>query len=180
MIALSSLRTANLVMADAAARTLRDATAQPAAPPTAATIVRIENRVAGQMSSVAFGLAASQSLFDPSHLDVTKMKIDLMEKVGKAFGFDLDDFKDMRSMAAAIEGELAFLDPEAISAIERDLGLDELGVSLTDVLDAMKDPDGTGGDRLEAALLERLGVPEHERTFGPRRLDDIGRYGYPW
>lgn len=160
-------------MSDGAARFARGAGAQPAA----TTIVRM-NAGPASASSAAFGLDTSRSVFDPTHVDVTKVKIDLMEKVGKAFGYEIEDFKSLRSMAEAIESDLAFLQPETISAMESELGLNELGVSLTDVLNAMKDPDGTADDRLEAALLDDLGLSkDDDKTSRPVRFDDIGRYG---
>lgn len=174
MIALSSLRTASLVMSDGAARFSRGAAAQPAA---AAAIVQVDAGLAGP-SSAAVGLDASRSVFDPARVDVTKLKIDLMEKVGKAFGYEIEDFKSLRAMAEAIESDLALLQPAAIGAIESELNLDKIGVSLTDVLNAMKDPDGKADDKLEAALLQGLGrVKDDDKASRPVSFDDIGRYG---
>lgn len=174
MTSVTSLRTAGLVMADVAARIARGNTPGNVQSPAGRSVSDGRQATVGGLK-----LAPSEDIFSVNYVDATKAKIALMERVGKAFGLNLEDFKDMRSMAEAIRGKLALLGPDAlkqtVNAIEDELGLKKLGVSLGDVLDAMEDPKGTGNARLEAALAEELGQRD-KAASGPVRLDEIGRY----
>ncbi|MBL8580758.1 MAG: hypothetical protein JNL61_00850 [Rhizobiaceae bacterium] len=133
---------------------------------------------AGKDAGPASRLAGADSIFSPDRQDVTKQKVLLMDKIGKAFGFDSRDFKDMGAMADAVERELAKMSPQAAMALEqalgKKLGLDELGLSLRDMLDAMKEPGGEKDRKVDAALSRGLGAGDRAGGFG---LDEIGRYG---
>lgn len=109
--------------------------------------------------------ALSESIFSVNHKGVTEMKLDLIERTGKALGVEKEDYASAQEFAAAMRkvvreirlqpgGELA------LRAIERDLGLDELGLSIDDVIDAASDVDGKAGDKVERALAEKYGLDE--------------------
>lgn len=66
--------------------------------------------------------------------------------------------------------------PFALVEIENKLGLDKLGVSLDTVVNAMIDPGGDDGDKLDAALRRRLGEAGKDHS-ALARLDELGRYG---
>lgn len=130
-------------------------------------------------ASVRLGSAIGDSLFSVSHVDVTKLKVDLMERVGKAFGLEMHDYKDMKAFGRAISNGMSLMDAPTIKAIEAELGLDKLGVTLREVVDAMQDPDGSSDDKLEAALLDEIGDAGSDRKKAAAGivLDEIGRYG---
>lgn len=128
-------------------------------------------------------LSSFDSIYSVNHVDATKQKINLMERLGKAFGFDIETFKDTGALAQAVERELSKLSPKAMMAAEqavaKDLGLDELGFSLRDLLEAMKNPGGEKDRKLHAALSGNRNEETSSSTGrnGPIVLDDIGRYG---
>lgn len=173
MISVTSLRAAGLVMADVTARIARGNTAGNVRPPVGLSVSD------GKQTAVGGLKLAPEDIFSVNYVDASKAKIALMERVGKAFGLKLEDFKDMRSMAEEIRSKLALLGPDAlkgtVNGIEDELGLKKLGVSLDDVLDAMEDPHGTGNARLEAALAEELGQRD-KAASGPVRFDEVGHY----
>lgn len=117
----------------------------------------------------------TESLFSVNNSDVTRQKIKLMERVGKAFGVPMDDFRDMKSFGQAIREKMATMDTVTLKVMEASLGLPKLGVSLIDVVDAMQDPGGAADDRLDTALRRHAKETDADET--PSVLDEIGRYG---
>ena len=104
----------------------------------------------------------SESIFSVNHLDVTKMKLDLMEKVGKAFGIDRDEYDSQASYGFAIRHAVSQIKQQPdgfqiLAKIEKDLGLDKLGLSIDEMVNAIIDPGGSDGDKLDAALKEQIG-----------------------
>ena len=124
-----------------------------------------------QASPIAF-----ESIFSVNHVDANKLKVNLMERVGKAFGLDLDDFDSAGSMARSINEIVAKMEPAAIREMEKDLGLDDLGVSLRDVLDAMEEPGGDSDRKLDAALHEQAGDMPANRSGPAVTFDELGLY----
>ena len=124
------------------------------------------------------GVDASDSIFSVNHVDANTMKVNLIERMGKAFGLDLDDFANAGVMAREIQEEVAKMTPEAIHAVEKSVGLDTLAISLSEMLDAMNNPGGSADEKLDAALREKAGELFDEKsgvTHGAG-LDDVGRY----
>jgi hypothetical protein len=123
--------------------------------------------------------AATDGYFGLGNLDASQMKLKLMERVGKELGLDMHDFKDLSSYARAVKQEVSQLTPSGIAGMEARLGLDKLGVTLGDVVDAMMDPGGAADDKLTNALTDRSGEAlkpkPGARTAG--QPDEIGRYG---
>jgi hypothetical protein len=126
----------------------------------------------------------SESMFSVNSVDPTAMKVRLIERVGKEFGIDRDDYKSLHSYGLAIKkavDELKVKFPSALHEIEKKLGLDELGVSLDTLVGAIMDPTGDDGDKLDAALGEHLG--DFSKGKGKAaaltsiRPDEIGLYG---
>ncbi|MDW6021902.1 hypothetical protein SAZ10_09020 [Mesorhizobium sp. BAC0120] len=185
MHALDSLRTANLLMADVTRSTAATIAVRSGRQAPLSTLSgNLQDSASSgfgapaQVSSFAF-----DSIFSVNYVDAHKLKINLMERVGKAFGFDLDDFADAGDMAREIDKLVAKMTHGEIMAIEKKLGLDELGVSLREVLDAMKDPGGDSDRKLDAALREKAGeiLKGREQSAGTdsqSRFDEIGRYSF--
>lgn len=128
---------------------------------------------------VRLSAGVSDSVFSINSTDVTKQKLRLMERVGKAFGVSMDDFKDMRSFGKAIREQMAGMDPATLKVMEAGLGLTQLGVRLVDVVEAMEDPGGAADDKLDTALRKEAGETKDADKKHPLRIsvDDIGRYG---
>lgn len=121
-------------------------------------------------SSIAF-----ESIYSVNHVDANKLKVNLFERVGKAFGFDLNDFASAGVMARSINEIVAKMAPAEITAMEKELGLDDLGVSLRDVLDAMETPGGERDRKLDAALRNEAG-DQKAGSSASVKFDDLDRY----
>ncbi|RRH94970.1 hypothetical protein EH240_25885 [Mesorhizobium tamadayense] len=119
----------------------------------------------------------SQSIFSVNSLNITATKVWLMERAGKEFGVDQADYESVFSYGSAVRNAVEALkrqSPSAIAGIEKQLGLDQLGISLDMLVDAIVDPAGSDGDRLDAALEMHLGeIAEPAST----QSDEIGLYG---
>lgn len=113
----------------------------------------------------------ADDLFRVDAQNLSKMKVDLYKRVGEALGVkesDYDSFKDYGVALQRAVGQLK-LAPNAqqvITGIEKEIGLNKLGVSLDTVINAIIDPTGTDNDKLNAALEKKIG------------LDDDGLYGH--
>lgn len=184
MHALNSLRTANLLIVDVSRGAVA---ALNAARPGSQPLVLTLNRDAQGAASGGFGAPAQatsfafESIFSVNYIDANKLKIHLMERVGKAFGLDVDDFPDAGSMAREIDQFIEKMSASDVAAMEKELGLDKLGVSLRDVIEAMKEPGGASDRKLDAALSEQAGdmLDEQEQVAKGGlnvRFDEIGRY----
>ncbi|RWB77164.1 MAG: hypothetical protein EOQ50_09630 [Mesorhizobium sp.] len=80
-----------------------------------------------------------------------------MQRAGKEFGVDQTDYESVSSYGSAIKNAVeAFKrqSPSAIAKIERQLGLDQLGVSLDTLVNAVVRPQDGDNDRLDAALKQ--------------------------
>ncbi|MDG4882969.1 hypothetical protein [Mesorhizobium sp. WSM4884] len=121
----------------------------------------------------------SRSMFSVNSLNVTATKVRLMERAGKEFGIDQDDYESVASYGSAVKHAVEALkrqSPAAIAEIERQLGLDQLGVSLETLLNAIVDPQGGSAGRLDAALEKYLGEAA-EGNAASLQPDEIGLYG---
>lgn len=96
----------------------------------------------------------SEAMFSVNHADVTKLKLELIERTGKALGVNEDDYGSREEFASALSKAVGQLKLEggqaAVADLAKSLGLDELGLSLDDILESACDPDRN--DRLTQAL----------------------------
>jgi hypothetical protein len=179
MTSLGALRTANLLVADIG-RSARPSPAEARADPTDA----LTAAAAGSSLRASGVRAQDDSIFSVNHVDANELKINLFERVGKAFGLDLEDFADAGEMAGAVRSILSNMSPDAtnslVKALEKELGLDDLGISFGEVLDAMTEPGGKSDQKLTDALREEAGeAPVQGTSFAGgsgMRFDGIGLY----
>ncbi|RWL77811.1 MAG: hypothetical protein EOR69_28745 [Mesorhizobium sp.] len=97
------------------------------------------------------------AMFSLDSLNITATKVRLMQRAGKEFGVDQTDYESVSSYGSAIKNAVeAFKrqSPSAIAKIERQLGLDQLGVSLDTLVNAVVRPQDGDNDRLDAALKQ--------------------------
>lgn len=109
--------------------------------------------------------------------DPTQMKAKLFKALGDAFGFDIKDFKSIKSFGNAIRAkvEKMKMSPEgrhALADIEKKLGLAELGISLDTLIEAIISPEGAASDKLDAALAEQS-TEEDELAEAVEILDSV-------
>lgn len=133
----------------------------------------------------------SEALFKLNSPSPTEMKLHLMKRLGEEFNIKLEDRESHASFGRAIQAEInkIKLKPEGVlilSAIERKLGFDKLGFSLDAFVNAIIDPKGMDGQKVDAALKEHLEVDDEGQNkaedaraaLEKLRLDDAGLYGF--
>ncbi|AZO15350.1 hypothetical protein EJ069_11800 [Mesorhizobium sp. M2A.F.Ca.ET.043.05.1.1] len=123
-------------------------------PPTVRPAASIDG-VSGPAASPVMQPAISASTFSLDGLNITATKVRLMQQAGKEFGVDQTDYESVSSYGSAIKSAVEALkrqSPAAVAKIERQLGLDQLGVSLDTLVNAIVRPQGGESDRLDAAL----------------------------
>lgn len=122
---------------------------------------------------------APASKFSLDNLNITATKVRLMERAGNEFRIDQAEYDSVSSYGTAIKNAVEALkrqSPSAIAEIERQLGLDQLGVSLDRLVDAIADPRGSDSKRLDAALKQHADGPG-EGDAASIQLDELGLYG---
>lgn len=125
----------------------------------------------------------SETAFTASYTSVAKMKLDLIERTGEALGVHQKDYKTRREFISAMKSALVELRRKegegAVVALGQYLGLDELGVTVDDVIDGATDP--RKADKLTKALELKAGKLISDDDKPPLTLldqpDDIGLYG---
>jgi hypothetical protein len=118
-------------------------------------------------------------MFSVDSLNITAVKVRLMERAGKEFGVDQTDYETVSSYGAAVKNAVEALKPQspsAIAEIERQLGLDQLGVSLDTLVGAIGDPRGSDNESLDAALKQHAGR-QGEGDAASVQPDELGLYG---
>ncbi|WP_374890270.1 hypothetical protein [Ensifer soli] len=127
--------------------------------------------------------AISEKMFGLDNVNVNKQKLDLIDRTGKALGVNQDDYASRDDFVDAMRKAYGRLQleggPQAVMQLEKELGLDRLGVSLADVIESAGDPEKN--DRLTRALedkAETLKRGSDEDASSPIGVpDDIGLYG---
>jgi uncharacterized protein GlcG (DUF336 family) len=119
----------------------------------------------------------SDALFSVNDRSVTQMKLDLIDRAGQALGVKKGDYASMDDFVAAARKAFSDLQAksdgaQAIAKIERDLGLDKLGITLEDLLDSADDPDKN--DKVTQALKKQLLANDEGNST--LKQDEIGRY----
>lgn len=96
-------------------------------------------------------------LFDSSHVSVSELKLDLMERLGEALGLKQEDGESGFSWGRKLETILSTMDYASKRALEKEVGLDELGISIDTMIAAVKNPYADDSERLKAALELKAG-----------------------
>jgi hypothetical protein len=132
----------------------------------------------------------SEAIFSVNSGSVIKEKLALIERAGEKLGFDKNDFDSDVDFARQMRRTVLIMQAsgadQRIAEIEKDLGLDKLGVSLLDVVSSAQNPDRD--DALTQALVEQMRTENKDEadkaekdkdTSVSSRLapDDIGLYG---
>lgn len=139
--------------------------------------------VAVDRQPTAAASQVSEAMFSVNNVSVNQMKLDLIDKTGKALGVDQDDYGSRDDFVDAMRQALGRLKleggPMAVMGLEKELGLDKLGVSIEDVIESARDPEAN--DKLTKALERDIGKTEDEDENLVQRLaarpNEIGLYG---
>ena len=162
------------------------------APSAGSVILAAANGVAIPSVSDAQSQAKAKisDAFMDSPVDIQQLKFNLFRRAGEELGVKMDDFKDPREFASALRtviGKISMTSDGAtvLAALEKTLGLDKLGVSIDDLVDAISSPDGEGGKKLDAALRAETGEDAKEAAKEAEKAilrtvqtDDAGLYGF--
>lgn len=130
-------------------------------------------------SPVTREYAVPASMFSLDSLNITATKVRLMERAGKEFRVDQADYESVSSYGSAIKNAVEALkrqSPSAIADIERQLGLDQLGVALDTLVNAILDPRGGDNHRLDVALKQHA-TGHGESEAASIQPDELGLYG---
>lgn len=127
----------------------------------------------------------AEAFFNGGAKSITEQKIELMDQLGKELGISRDDFRSSYGYGKAIEDAIAALDPASAIDLKDRLELDDLGISLTELVAAIKNPYGDEDTKLENALEKRSGDGKHsnveiakivqrlEDTADPKSLEEL-------
>jgi hypothetical protein len=126
--------------------------------------------------------------FGMNTMDITATKVRLMERLGEKFDISMEDHADARSFGMAIAAVVDKLrlsgdGVKVLAQVTKDLGLDELGISIDTLVGAVIDPESDEGEKLDAALRAVKGevTPDRYEAKSLARLarmglDDAGLY----
>lgn len=162
--------------------------AQPIAPKTAASsnnLIAVSNGVPS--SNAIAPLAGKQKLasavFDARTPDVTQQKLDLFKRTGEKLGVHEEDFDDFAAYSGALKDAVLQLKiapngDRIIRQVEKEIGLDKLGVSLDTVIDALTDPASGANQTLTDALKKQMAEHDEDRAGRKTRVqsDELGLY----
>lgn len=127
----------------------------------------------------------AEAFFNGGTKSITEQKIELMDQLGKKLGINRDDYRSSYGYGKAIEEAISALDPASAIDIKDELGLDDLGISLTELVAAIKNPYGDEDTKLENALNKLAGDGKHsnleiakivqrlEDTADPKSLEEL-------
>ncbi|MEO3998160.1 hypothetical protein [Mesorhizobium sp. CAU 1732] len=121
----------------------------------------------------------SDAIYSVNSVDANKLKVNLTERLGAEFGISADDFESASAFGTAIKHALDAMKQDdgwqrRVAEIERNLGLDELGISLDSFINALINSDNDDAAKLDAALRDKVDDDAQRARF---TLDDIGIYG---
>jgi hypothetical protein len=185
----TSSSTALLLLQQASGATTAPATTQKPSASDTITSVASGQTKAGKVSvttqpSPGESKVAEQ-MFGVNNSSIIKQKLDLIDRAGKALGVDQADYDSREAFVDAMQKALGQLKIQggdaAVHGLEKQLGLDKLGVSLQDVIDSAKDPEAN--DKLTQALKRKAGMfgddtdgSDATPSLGTQ-TNDIGLYG---
>lgn len=118
----------------------------------------------------------SEAMFSMSRDSITKQKLDLIERTGKALGIERSNYLSMDDFVAAMKkayGEIK-VQPGGMGVIhglEKELGLDKLGLSLEDVINSAM--DGGDNDKVTRALEKRSHKDEDKKDDDKQTSQEV-------
>ena len=124
----------------------------------------------------------SDALFSVNNRSITQMKLDLIDRTGEA-GVKKDDYASTDDFVAAMKKVVTNIKAhegweQVIAKIEKDLGLDKLGVSLEDVINSARDPEKD--DKVTEALKKQAGMIDEKEDDADKAVllkqDEDGTY----
>lgn len=183
MISISNSNSAALLILQQSNSTAGSA---PASDDVSDTMIAVANGLPNLTGSDGQGNKAesklSEKLFSVNHQSIAEMKLDLIERTGKALGVEKDDYATTNEFVSAMKAALSNIrmqpnGQQALAGIERDLGLDKLGLSIDEVINSARDSEAN--DKVTKALEAEFGTMEDDLDASELlgAPDEIGLYG---
>src|SRR5690606_9462121 len=135
----------------------------------------IEARISASTEARRAQEKIAEALFGIDNLDPNKLKIQLTERLAAKLGIDLGEERSNFSLGRVIEEAIKELDSTQIAKLEKDLGLDEAGISLATVIAAIKNSYGDDNVRLMEGLTKAAngGKADYDAARVLQRLADV-------
>ncbi len=125
----------------------------------------------------------SAALFD-NPVDIQQIKFNLFRRLGEELGVNMDDYESPQAYASAIRFAISEIKAKStdngamfLAGLEKELGLDDLGITLDDLISAIDAPDGEGAKKLDEALREQTGE-DLKSVLDNIKIDEAGLYGF--
>lgn len=104
----------------------------------------------------------SEAMFSVSNVNPDKVKMKLFERLGELLGVHEGNFDTTEAYGRALKQKLVEIrhDPGSeafLAKVEKELGLGKLEITSDELIDAMIDPAGEAGKKLDAALVDHYG-----------------------
>lgn len=112
-------------------------------------------------------------LFDSSQVSVNELKVQLMERLGEAIGIKQLDDESGFGWGRKLEAALSSMDYAAKRALEKEIGLDDLELSIDTLVAAIKNPYADDAERLKAALELKAGGGSDSQVYQSRVLQRL-------
>ncbi|MEW7009685.1 MULTISPECIES: hypothetical protein [unclassified Lentilitoribacter] len=147
-----------------------------------------EQQATGKSQSVIDSIQVPKDLFSIHNVTPTEMKVGLYNRVGEALGLDTKNMDADFGVEVRQAFEDLKLQPsgsERLEEISRNLDLDELGLTFSQLTSAIEDPDGEEAKLLQQQLQMWLDKVDEDlraqsevsrETVSPVVLDDAGLY----
>ncbi|MGE6783251.1 hypothetical protein ACQKGL_12105 [Ensifer adhaerens] len=117
--------------------------------------------------------------FDHARNDANNNRAVLIREVGEYFDLDREAFRSDAAFAREVENRLKQLESSDVAAIEEALGLNKLDVSLAQLIQALKNPNGAENDALKVALGETSGKGGQSAAQTANAVDRLERLTEP-
>lgn len=96
-------------------------------------------------------------LFDAGHVSTNELKRQVIDKLGMALGLKQESDESGYSYGRRLESIMSTMDYAAKRALEKEVGLDELDISIDVLVSAIKNPYADDNEKLEFALEKQAG-----------------------
>jgi hypothetical protein len=115
------------------------------------------------------------ALFSANNADPNEVKIKLIDRLADKLGIDTDEARSNYTLGKALEDALKGLGSNGTSELEKDLGLDEMGVSAATLLKAIQNPYGDDNQRLMDGINRKIngGKLDTEVERVVQRLENV-------
>ncbi|MBO6813440.1 MAG: hypothetical protein JJ891_01175 [Rhizobiaceae bacterium] len=129
----------------------------------------------------------ADNFFSMSYRDTNEIKMQIFERLGEKLGLEMKSYEDPGSFARDLRLAVQEIrrkegGESLLKEIGHELGLDKLGVTIDDVINAIDEPDGEADNRLTKAIEEeyKINLKKDGEPASPSdrgfQIDDIGLY----